>query len=803
MSRAGVAGIAAPCPAEVVTAGCFHCGEPAPADAPTVAIQGRERVVCCAGCAAAARWINEAGLEDYYRLREFQGNRVATDTDDYRAWDRDDIQQSHVVNTERGREMTLLVEGLRCSACAWLLDRALAKSPGVVAVGVNAVTGRMRLTWRPEQTTLSQLLRRVAALGYQPHLAPGEALDRERRRERNALLLRLGVAAVATIQAMMFSEALYLDTAQLMPVATRDAFRWLTFLLCTPVVFYSGSPFLRGMLRELRARAPGMDTLATSSIVLAYAASVVETLRGGPHVWFDAAAMFVLFLLIARLLERSARLRAGARLDLLARARPLLAWRLHGDSVQQVPVAELRRGDEVRIPADAIAPADGELLDALATFDEALLSGEPRPVQKQRGEAVFAGSTCVGRAARLRVTGVDADTRLSQIRRLAEHAQFQRPRLALVADRWASHFVVAMMVVAVATFAVWWSIDPARAFPVALAVLVAACPCALALAIPAALAAANDGLGRRGVLVLGDDALTRLASIDTVVFDKTGTLTRGEPRIVDILMRDDSDPDLARRIAAALESGSGHPLARAFADAAVAPADAAELIPGQGISGRVDGVAYQLGRAGFAGVGHDDGGVWLAREGVAFARFEIRDPMRPEVPELIRTLQGRGMEIWLASGDGERAVAELALAAGITRVRARLSPEDKLAMMRKQQARGRRVLMVGDGINDAPVLAGADVSMALAGGSSLAQRSADLLLLGDSLRPLPSALALAGRTRRIIGQNLAWALGYNLVAIAIAASGFIHPGFAALGMAGSSLGVTLSALRLARGDATT
>lgn len=780
------------------TSTCFHCGEAVVDVLPTIIVDGQERHVCCTGCAAAALWIEDAGLDDYYRLRLETGNRIAAEPGDFTAWDRNDVQDAHVTRSAQGCEMTVLVEGMRCAACAWLLDRGLTRLPGVSSVSVNAVTGRMRLAWRPDQILLSSVLARVAALGYRPHLSPGESLDRARRRERNALLLRLGVAALATTQAMMFSEALYLDTAHQMPDATRDVFRWLTLLVCTPVVFYSGSPFLRGMLRELRLGMPGMDTLAATSIVLAYFASIVETIRGGPHVWFDAAAMFVLFLLAVRLLERAARLRASARADLLVRIQPMLAWRQRGGLVEQVPVAELCIGDEVRIPADTTAPADGDLIDDDAAFDEALLSGESRPVEKRAGDRVHAGSTCLGAAARLRVTGVGVDTRLSQIARLAEQASFERPAIAQSADRWASILVVVMVLVAVGTFLLWWPIAPERAFPIALAVLVAACPCALSLAVPAALAAANDGLSKRGMLLLSGEALSHLADIDTIVFDKTGTLTRGQPRITACTTLDSSDPAAARRIAAALESGSGHPLARAFADASVPAAGSVRLVPGRGVAGVVDGHDYQLGRADFAGGTADEGSVWLARDGVAIAQFTIDDTLRPEAAALVHGLQQNGIEVWLASGDGEAATRHVANTLVIENVRARQTPEQKLNLLRDLQAAGRRVLVVGDGINDAPVLAGADVSMAFAGGSSLAQRSADLLVLGDSLAALPDTLALARRTRQTIRAGLAWAAGYNLVAIAIAASGLIHPGFAALGMAGSSLGVTLNALRLAR-----
>jgi Cu2+-exporting ATPase len=777
--------------AEVVASdrSCRHCGEAVVTDASEF---------CCNGCAAAAAWIRDAGLDDYYRLRSADGNRVALEAGDFSAWDRADVQRGHVSETSDGCEITLAVEGLRCAACAWLIDRALLREPGVTSVSVNAVTGRLRLGWKPERVKLSVLLQRLSALGYRPHLAGGVALERERRRERNQLLLRLGVAALATTQAMMFSEALYLDSHGTMPLATRDLFRWLTFLVCTPVVFYSGMPFLAGMARELRLRRPGMDTLAATSILLAYFASLIETLRGGPHVWFDAAAMFVLFLLSARLLERFARLRASARLDLLARAQPALAWRLRESRTEQVPINELAIGDEVRVPADTLVPADGVLLDAHASFDESLLSGESVACEKRVGDTVYAGSIALAQPARLRITGIGTQTRLSQILRLVERAQAQRPALAQTADRIAGVFVVVMFLLALSAFAFWWPLDSGRAFAVALAVLVAACPCALSLAVPAALSAANDALARRGVLVLGADALARLASVDTVLLDKTGTLTCGKPTLMRSEIFDGREQAEVLALAAALERDNRHPLALAFARPVILEIHGQRLHPGLGVEGRHAGHCYRLGRADFACARGDDGALWLSEDGRAIARFQLADPLRSDAAPTMARLRALGLSLQVASGDAEPAVRSACAELGISEFHARQSPEDKLATIRTLQARGRRVLMLGDGINDAPVLAGADVSMAMGQGSALAQRSADILLLGNGLSALPEAIALARRTRRVIRQNFGWALTYNLIAVGIAASGWIHPGWAALGMAGSSLGVTVNALRLSR-----
>ncbi|MFC5568639.1 heavy metal translocating P-type ATPase [Lysobacter yangpyeongensis] len=790
--------------ATAVVATCFHCGEALPALPALLRVDGHDRAFCCSGCAAATQWIRDARLDDYYRLRSAPLARVDADDADLALWDREDVLAGHARTIDGGREITLLTDGMRCAACAWLIDRALAREPGVLEVSANAVTGRIRIAWDPARTALSLPLRRLHALGYRPYLATGEAAERARRTERNRWLLRLGVAGLGAMQAMMFAEALYLDTNATMSVAMRDFLRWIAFLVSTPVVFYSGWPFLAGCVRELRHRRLGMDTLVATSTLLAYGASLVETVRGGPQVWYDAAVMFVFLLLAARMLEQRARSVATAQVDALARARPAFATRERADGTrEQVPVGMLEAGDVVCIPAGDSVPADGVLLDTQASFEEALLTGESQAVAKVAGADVFAGTACRERPARIRVTATGATTRLSQLTRLVEQAQAHRPPLARAADRIAGGFVLGLLVAAAITYGAWRIHDPARAFEVTLALLVISCPCALSLSVPAALAAANGALARLGVLPLQADALDRLARISDVVLDKTGTLGDGRPRVERVetfggLQRDD-----ALRIAMALERDSTHPLAHAFREACadgglfIVATDVAAH-PGVGIAGRVDGRHWRLGRAGFACEGEDDGAVWLGDGHFAHARFELRERERTDAQAALRALREAGIALHLCSGDAVDAVQRFAVRCDIADARARQAPEDKLDFVRGLQQAGRRVAMVGDGLNDAPVLAGADVSIAMGEGAALAQRAADLVLTSPSLLRLPAAIALARRTRRIVRGNLAWALGYNLLALPLAAMGLVTPWLAALGMTLSSLAVTLNALRRAR-----
>lgn len=780
---------------------CYHCGELVSIGEQIDCLIGRvEHVFCCNGCAAAATWINKIALDDYYRLRSKNAGRVDAHTPDFAGWDREAVLAEHSREVDGGREITVLTDAMRCSACAWLIDRALRHEPGVLDAGANAITGRIMIRWDPQRTAVSTLMARLATLGYRPWLATGEAREQAQRRERRRSLIRLGVAGLGAMQVMMFAEALYLDTHGEMATATRDFFRWVTFLVSTPVVFYSGWPFLAGMGRELRGHRLGMDTLIAGSTLLAYFASLVETLRGGPQVWFDAAVMFVLLLLLARMLEQRARRIASAQVDALACAHPALATReIVGNGSEQVPLADLTIGDIVRVALGEVVPADGVLLDHASAFDEALITGESAPVLREVGDIALAGSLCQERPARLRITHTGSNTRLSQLTRLVEQAQKTRPKLARVADRVASGFVFALLICAAAVYAWWRQHDPSRALEITLGLLVISCPCALSLAIPAALTVAHGTLAKLGVLGLRADALSTLARVDYIVFDKTGTLSTGTPHLNAVHVFAPFDQDYVLQIAAALERDSRHPLANALVKRPT-PFIATDVqdMTGLGVEGRIDGRIWRIGRADFAVGREDDGGVWLGDGARAIARFELHENCRPDAVSALAGIRAQRIEIELCSGDADNAVQRFASLLSIHKTRARQSPEQKLARIHQLQTRGHVVAMVGDGINDAPVLAGANVSLAMADGTELAQRVADLVITSPSLLRIPQAIALARRTQRIIRQNLVWAMAYNLVALPLAAMGQVTPWLAALGMALSSLLVTLNALRLTR-----
>ena len=777
---------------------CFHCGQSIKGDLVEEKVGSQLQAFCCTGCSAATLWINEAGLSDYYDLRTEQAPQANADNVDLAAWDHPDTLAKHarICNQDNSyHEMIISVKGMHCAACAWLIDRALSKQKGVGEISVNAVTGRLHLRWQQDVSPLSTLVTCLQRLGYRAFLTRGSELEQSRSKEKKQLLLRIGLAALVAMQTMMFAEALYLDTSNAMPTETRDMFRWLCFITATPVVFFSGMPFIRGMLNELRQKTFGMDFLAASSILLAYFGSLYQTVIGGQHVWYDAAVMFVLFLLVARFLEYRTKQIAYEQSDALARAQPYLANVIREDKQMAIPVDQLKLEDILCInPGESVA-ADGALLSDAAAFDESLLTGEARPVLKNQGDFVFAGSIGSLQSARLRVTKVGRDTELSQLLFRVESAQLKKSGVVHYAETIARYFVLGILLITALVFLYWQQFDSTRAFEISLAVLVVSCPCALALALPAAFASAQSALAKIGVLSFNNDGLVNLAKVDTFIFDKTGTLTQGKmTRVDEHYYVEDSAYALA--IACALEKSSLHPLASAFTEASSLPVKNALVIPAMGIQGDIHGRQYRIGRADFACHKTDDGRLWLGDGEQAWASFSIQDTVRSDAKETVTTLLREGLQVHIASGDAQCKVATLANTLGIANFSARQSPEQKQAYLKNLQSQHHIVAMVGDGINDALVLASADISIAMGAGAAIAQRSADMLICGERLDRIVQARNIAIKTQKIIRQNLQWALLYNAVSIPVTAMGLIHPGFAALGMVSSSLLVSINALRV-------
>jgi Cu2+-exporting ATPase len=618
-------------------------------------------------------------------------------------------------------------------------------------------------------------------------------------------LKRLLVASLGMMQVMMFAVGLYAGDFQGIDLEMQRFLRLVSFLVSTPVVFYAGRPFFEGAWRGIVSRHPGMDLPVSIAVGSAYIASVYATLTNGPAVWFDSVTMFVFFLTLGRFLEMRARHRAIDRTAALSTLLPNTATRLLGDERTTVPASQLLAGDRVLVRAGDAIPADGVITSGATSVDESLLTGEAKPRARTVGDAVAAGSVNLDGLIEVNVTRSGNDTTLSTISRLSERARFARPAIVTLADRIASYIVVALLVVAAGVAATWYFIAPERAFVVTLSVLVVTCPCALALATPAAFAAAGSRLSQLRLLVTNGNAIEALSRADTIIFDKTGTLTLGSPGIRSAFVLDNRFSEMdCRRIAAALERPSSHPLAHAFAsDGPLPEVTEAHVDVGQGVSGNISGTPWRMGSAAYVGAGieaNDQGGtqVFLAADGQPVAWFDIEDTLRPDAGETVDRLRRMGFRIALVSGDNQAAVASVAASTGITDLHADCTPQKKLDIIEAAQRDGERVVMVGDGINDAPVLAGADTSIAPAHGALLAQTSADIIMLGESLSPVITALRMATRTRRIVRQNLAWAIVYNASALPLAAAGLVPPWAAAIGMSASSLIVVLNALRLTR-----
>ena len=792
---------------------CFHCALPVPADCKLqVDIEGEQRPVCCPGCKAVAELIRDSGMSQYYAMRDAPEPGVGRPPEAAAEWqifDRDDMLAAFAELSNEHAETTIYVGGMYCAACSWLIETTLTKLPGVESAEVSPVTHRLRVRWRPADARLSNILATLAGLGYQPQPLAPENTTRPELVEQRTALKRLLVASLGMMQVMMFAVALYAGDFQGIDTEMQRFLRLVSFVVTTPVVFYSGRPFFAAAWRGIVARKPGMDLPVSIAVGGAYAASVYATFTNGSAVWFDSVTMFVFFLTLGRFLEMRARHRSIDRTAALSSLLPNTATRITGEDKSVVPVSQLVIGDRVLILAGDAIPADGIIESGTTSVDEALLTGEARPQARLAGDEIVAGSVNLDGLVEMRVTKTGGDTTLGTISRMSERARYTRPAFVTLADRIAGYIVIALLVVATIVAAYWYLVAPERAFVITLSVLVVTCPCALALATPAAFAAAGGRLSQLRLLVTNGNAIEALSRATTVMFDKTGTLTRGLPEITSVMVLDESRTEQdCRLIAAALETASAHPLARAFTTSATLPKVSDQQVKvGQGVSGFIDGRHWRLGSAQFVGgVAAEDTGVgnsiatqvFLGVEDDVVAWFDVEDELRPNVAETLEHLGRLGLRTALVSGDNKNAVEALANTLGIIDWYFDCTPQRKLEIIEVAQHGGERVAMVGDGINDAPVLAGADTSFALAHGALLAQTNADVIMLGDSLEPLTTAVRMSRKTMRIVRQNIAWAIVYNALALPLAAAGLVPPWLAAIGMSASSLIVVLNALRLSR-----
>jgi len=790
---------------------CFHCGEPVPSTCKLcVEAEGQEQPVCCSGCEAVAKLILQSGQSRYYQFRT-ENALKPTDEDAglEKAWQRFDERRSLWGSPLKdGRyELLLQVEGIRCAACAWLIRSQLESRQGIDQVQVDVATGFVRINWQPAKLRLSRIAAILAGVGYRPHLPLAGAEAMGRQEERRSALKRLGVAGLGMMQVMMYAAALYAGETMGISEGSERFLQWISLIVTTPVLIYSGRVFYTSAWRSLRNRRVGMDVPVALAISIAFIMSCINFLTGSGHVYFDSVVMFIFFLSLGRYAElviRHRNLQTGLA---LARLLPEWAELIKNGETEQVPAIDLRIHDQVRVRAGQTFPADGQVLSGYTEVNEALLTGESRPIVKRCGDDVIAGSINLSQVVEVEVTKDPDESTVSVMGRMLLKSQIHKSRYARLSERYAGWFVAVVLTVSGLT-ALWWlTHDVTMLFPATLAVLVISCPCALSLATPAAIASASRALLEHGVLLTRGAALETLGGIDMVVFDKTGTLTTGLPLIMDTTInpaRESYDEVAVLHIAALLEIDSSHPVSRAFADVQVSRDDVSDVVNHEnGVEGRVDGFEYKLGNAAFTNVNVTDlpnagGKLWLADQSGWIARFDLDDGLREGAAHTMAALKARGLDLMILSGDHPHLVASVAERVRIEKWHAEQNPKMKMELLEFLQARGRRVLMVGDGINDAPVLSAATVSMTVSGASELANSTADFILTSNSLALVEDVFASAAQTRKVILQNLLWALGYNLLAVPFAAAGLIVPWMAALGMSLSSLLVVLNSGRLAR-----
>ncbi|MCA0213973.1 MAG: cadmium-translocating P-type ATPase [Proteobacteria bacterium] len=709
-------------------------------------------------------------------------------------------------------ESHVAIDGMHCATCSLTLEQALRSVPGVLEASVNGASQMARVVWAEGATRPSQWFGAVARAGYQALPATDLAQREVRARAQRTMLWRWLVAGFCMMQVMMYAFPAYVAEPGEMTADAAQLLRWASWVLTLPVMLFSCRPFFASAWRDLRQRTIGMDVPVALGILIAFGASTAATFDPtgpwGAEVWYDSLTMLVFFLLSGRMLEQRLRDRTAGSLDALSRRLPDSVERQRADgSYERVAVRRLAAGDVVRVMPGEAFPADGTVLSGATTVDEALLTGESQPVPRAAGAAVVAGSHNLSSVVEMKVERVGADTRYAGIVALMGQAAAGKPRLAQLADRMARPFLVGVLLATAASAVWWWRTDPAHAISVAIAVLIVTCPCALSLATPAATLAAAGALARRGVLVRRLQALETCTTIDTVVFDKTGTLTLDRMAVSAVHTREGADAAQALRLAAALARHSLHPASRAIVahagEAGTPAASGVEEIHGSGLRGQVAGHSLCLGSAALCGAPvqpRPDGvlQVHLADAQGWLATFDLDETIRPDAQDAMGALRAMGLRLQLLSGDRMRHVARLAWRVNINHAFGDRTPEGKLAHVRDLQARGHRVAMVGDGINDAPVLACADLAITLGQAAPITQSRADVVVPGGQLAAVAALVLHAQRTRVVVRQNLLWAAVYNAVCVPLAVLGLMPPWLAGLGMAASSLGVVLNSARLAR-----
>ncbi len=801
---------------------CYHCGLAIAPDVDLkIEINGEERAMCCAGCLAVSQMIKEGGLSDYYQKRDAlpHSPREATPLvlEELALFDHQHFQKNFVRAVDENLlEASLLLEGMTCAACLWLNERHLSRQKGVVKVEINYATRRARVKWNNKETQLSKILEAVSAIGYRAYPYDAAKNEQLNKKERQDALWRLWVAGFGMMQVMMYAFPIYIANGE-MPTEIENLMRWAGCLLTLPVVFYSAAPFFKNAYQDLKNLRLGMDVPVALGVGIAFSASLYALFTQSGEVYFDSVAMFVFFLLLGRFLEMTARQKASAGFESLTRLTPNFAHKiLENGQMEECLVADLNVNDRVLIKPGEIIPADGVVLEGKSWVDESLLTGESVPVAKKEEDSLTAGALNRDSALLMRVEQLGENTKLSAIIRLMEHSALSKPKIVVLADKIAGFFVLGVLLLALGVFGFWWGKNPDSALWVTVSVLVVTCPCALSLATPIALTVATHALAKEGVLTTHGHAIETLARATHFVFDKTGTLTRGELTLKSILPLKEKSPEECLKLAASLETASEHPFSKAFLNAvknenfALFTVENFQNCVGKGVVGKIAGKSYFLGKPeenDFQNLNINDDFfqstdslILLKENEEALALFALGDVLREDALELMNALKKEGKEILLLTGDSKRVAQKIGTTLGLDEknIFAEQSPQEKHQKVEDLQKNGAVVAMFGDGINDAPVLAKAQVSIVMGESSALARTQADLILLHSKLFSVYRGKVKARRTLKIIRENLAWAFLYNLCALPLAMSGWVTPWMAGIGMSGSSLLVVLNSLRIGR-----
>lgn len=787
-------------------ANCFHCGEPNPSDTLfSVTIKGENKRMCCPGCEAVAQTIVDSGLTSYYDHRSESAEKgaplIPEQLNQLAHYDLEQIQEEFVKKSEHLSEITLTVEGITCAACAWLIEKQLRRLAGLQFINVNTTLHRVVIRWDNDKLKLSAILTEIQKIGYKAYPFQINQQEALYTKQAKSYLRRLGLAGIATMQVMMFAIALYADLFFGMEEEFIHYFRWVSFILATPVLLYSAQPFYINAWRNIRNRTLGMDIPVSIALLGAYIASAYATIMETGEVYFEAISMFTFLLLLGRLLELRARRKASETSSNLLRLLPSMATLIEADTESLIPAKTLSLGQVILVKAGETIPVDGTILTGISNIEESMLTGEHLPVHKGKHSPVFAGTVNITSPLTIKVEKLAQNSLIADIIHLQDSAQQNKPHIEVVADLVSRYFVGALLITALCTYIGWSLIDPSQAFWITLSVLVATCPCALSLATPTALTCATARLNKQGILIKQHHVLETLNKIEHVVFDKTGTLTHGDF----VLLKTNTYAQLSNQqcidLASQLEKVSEHPISLAFHQQQKNSVSLTEVIniPGKGLQATYQNKSLKLGHAQFCEIDSPLNSkelvIYLTLDGQLIASFELGDTLRKSAPTISQYCQQSNIETTLLTGDISAKSEEVATLLKLDHVTKGVTPEGKLAHLKALQAT-QQVLMVGDGINDAPVLAGAHVSVALASGTDVAKNSADVILLGEDLNKIITLRKTAQKTTKIIKENLGWALGYNIIIVPLAITGHVPPYIAVLGMSFSSLIVVSNSLRL-------